>query len=198
MKGIIFTEEMFNAVIEGRKTQTRRIMQDGVPIGNWEETVKYARYKVGEVVYLKEKFRIGDFRLSSNGHYGISYKDGTKKETYFFYNEIDKIKKSQKSSMDGFASSYLMREYFCRYYIEITDVRVERLQDISDEDCLKEGIFKREKWSLGTYYQYKWNGEVFQTAQEAYAALINKTYGKGTWESNPYVWVYEFELVNNR
>lgn len=85
------------------------------------------------------------------------------------------------------------------HQIRITAVRVERLQDISDEDCLKEGIspmivgceyyvFTLIDTEKGRFLDYK-------TPREAYAALIDKVSGKGTWESNPYVFVYDFELI---
>ena len=101
-----------------------------------------------------------------------------------------------------------MPESAARYFIEITAVRAERLQDISDEDCMKEGIEVvhraghagennpsglcfdiSQKWD----YQYSCSESA---PWKAYAALINKINGKGTWEKNPWVWVYDFELIN--
>ena len=58
MKGICFKEPLFNAVIAGRKTMTRRIIKCRFTIGNWDETVKCARYKAGETIYLKEPYLI--------------------------------------------------------------------------------------------------------------------------------------------
>lgn len=82
--------------------------------------------------------------------------------------------------------------------IRITNVRVERLQDISDEDCLREGI---EEHLKGVQYGFTSNiGYVgqypFTTPREAFALLIDKISGKGTWESNPWVFVYEFKLID--
>lgn len=83
------------------------------------------------------------------------------------------------------------------HFIRITNFRIERLQNISDEDCLKEGIIK---WDAGQedipFYSYKNSKKNdFDTPREAYAALIDKVSGKGTWESNPYAFVYDFKLV---
>lgn len=80
--------------------------------------------------------------------------------------------------------------------IKITNIRVERLQDISNENCLKEGIERCEKkWG----HWQKNNGSIyfytFDTIREAFADLIDKVSGKGTWDSNPYVFVYDFELI---
>ena len=84
------------------------------------------------------------------------------------------------------------------HQIRITNVRIERLQDISDEDCLKEGL----EWD-GVACQYYVNYKketghktfLGKTPREAFANLIDKVSGKGTWERNLYVWVYDFELI---
>ena len=80
------------------------------------------------------------------------------------------------------------------HHIQITNVRVERLQDISDEDCLAEGITN----DCGVFKYTVDNAltKTFMTAKEAYASLIDKVGKKGTWESNPWVFVYYFELVD--
>lgn len=75
---------------------------------------------------------------------------------------------------------------------------MERLQSISDEDILKEGVWQRFKTSL--FYVSKNVGYApdvaFLTAREAFAYLIDRISGKGTWESNPWVVAYSFELVD--
>lgn len=82
----------------------------------------------------------------------------------------------------------------CIHKIQITDLKVEKLQDISDEDCLKEGIVK-----LGFLtYSYKdkpIEKELFRSPQYAFATLIDKVSGKGTWKRNPYAFAYSFKLV---
>lgn len=90
--------------------------------------------------------------------------------------------------------------------IRITDVRVERLQDISDEDCINEGIVKdtcktyfngyTAKFSLDQYNNML-SSEWFRTPREAFAHLINKVSRKDVWNLNPYVFVYDFELVKS-
>lgn len=75
------------------------------------------------------------------------------------------------------------------HHIRITKIRIERLQEISDEDCIAEGI-----WKGVTYWYHGLANSPYRTAKEAYAALIDKISGKGTWKNNPYVFVYDFEL----
>ena len=80
--------------------------------------------------------------------------------------------------------------------IKITNVKIERLQDISDPDCLAEGIINYGK-GIYTFYE---NGEKHfykkrNTLQKTFAELIDKISGKGTWAKNPWIFAYTFELV---
>jgi len=109
----------------------------------------------------------------------------------------------------GWSNKMFVAAEYMPHRIRITDIKVERLQDISEEDCLREGIYKHNALpdALGEdrykfiAYAYdatqdkhrkrKW----FPTPCEAFAALIDKVSCKGTWNSNPWVFAYEFELV---
>ena len=169
MKKIMFSDKfgLTEAVLSGRKTMTRRICPDGTPLGNWAETVKKSRYQVGEVVAVAQRYR--DFIL----------------------NPI-----SIPADM-GWFNKLFVRADLMPHQIRITNVRVERLQEISDEDCIKEGIWMAENVGFqGVSYWYpNLCNSKFKTPREAYAALIDRISGKGTFESNPYVFVYEFELI---
>lgn len=80
--------------------------------------------------------------------------------------------------------------------IRITNIRIERLQDISEEDCLAEGIVDFEsRINKAHFYSITDESATYGTAQKTYSLLIDKICGKGTWKSNPYVFVYEFELT---
>ena len=97
----------------------------------------------------------------------------------------------------GCHNKMFVRADLMPHHIRITNIRVERLPDISEEACLKEGIWRGDNVGLEgtTYWYHGLANSSFRTAKEAYAALIDKISGKGTWESNPYVFVYDFELV---
>ena len=84
------------------------------------------------------------------------------------------------------------------HHIRITKIRIERLQDIKSEDCLNEGLWRVGDVGLEgtTYWYHGLTNSSFRTPQEAYASLIDRISGKGTWASNPYVFVYDFELIN--
>ena len=86
-------------------------------------------------------------------------------------------------------------------HIRITKFRIERLQDISDEDCIAEGIQKYpdvHNYMRGFSYikGAALKFELSTTPREVYANLIDRISCKGTWERNPYVFVYDFELID--
>ena len=92
----------------------------------------------------------------------------------------------------GWNNKMFVKSYACKHHIKITNVKVERLQDISDEDCLKEGIYRLDSanGSGGIAYSFvnapdKKHIGLYDTPREAFAALISKVSGKGTWERNP-------------
>ncbi len=99
-------------------------------------------------------------------------------------------------SSAGYKNKMFAKPSLMPHRIRITNIKLERLQDISDEDCIREGV---EKW-MDSYIvpgimEYGKNNVCFDTPREAFANLIDRISGKGTWERNPYVFVYEFELI---
>ena len=92
------------------------------------------------------------------------------------------------------------------HHIRITNIKLNRLQDISDEDCLHEGIVQDydgvDSYSFSEPAKLRFGGrDVFrrctyaETPKVAFAALIDRISGKGTWDSNPWVFAYEFEII---
>lgn len=100
----------------------------------------------------------------------------------------------------GWGNKMFVKAEYMPVRIKITGVDFERLQAISDEDCLAEGIYERhdvinsnmEKVKCFTFPN---TPHIYATPRDAFAALIDKVSGKGTWDSNPYVYVFTFELV---
>lgn len=85
-----------------------------------------------------------------------------------------------------------------KHRIRITNIKVERLQDISDEDCIKEGLTQKPDPFIGEdemVYCFQGSDINYAYPSTCFAALIDKISGKGAWGSNPYVFVYEFELI---
>ena len=273
MKKIMFSDAfcLTQAVLAGTKAMTRRVLRDNVPLGNWEETVKHLPYKVGEVVAIAQD-----------------------------YNTIGKTQYDKfGNGVPGNRNKMFTRAELLPHHIKITDVKIERLQSISNENIPKEGagaflkVFcekaseKYEKksdniyWITGRGYDQSlsychncarkevealnqeigkgyekyivdggWGVEdehpcfcekcgkpllfdfcgnvdlelpnldlrhesdlyilnqilsqddedaekvIRYFAREAFALLIDKVSGKGTWESNPWVVAYEFNLID--
>lgn len=211
MNKILFTEPNRIATVEERKTNTRRIMNpqpdffdNGRPfcfqIKENSHVDRFSlikpRYKVGETVYVAEPYNIFSLCETEGNileEITISYIDWEK--IAYKYPPIKDIdswlpKRFKESEKSGFCNKMFMPEWAARTFIKITDVRFERLQDITDDDCFREGIYDD-----GTGYVYEHNGIAYSTPREAYAAEIDIINGKGTWDSNPFVWSYYYELV---
>lgn len=188
MKKIMFNDRygLTQAVLSGKKTQTRRIVPNGTPLGSWKDIEKKSKYKVGEVVVVAQGYEDA----------GIS-----------FINIKESMLQGKKTGIRRYGFTKHMagrtnKMFVCAdvmpHQIRITDVRVERLQDISDEDCFAEGIRDYSTPTMKRFGVSDFKKETirgFRTPKEAYAFLIDKISGKGTWESNPWVFSYTFELV---
>ena len=175
------------AVLEGRKTMTRRIILNDetegglMPVSFWNgkwcgshgRPLSKQPYSIGEVVAIAQKYQ--DLPDPFAGR-GTTWRDAA-----------------------GWRNKMFVCAEDMPHHIRITDIKVERLQDISEEDCLKEGIGATnvfEVYGIEISYFFEGNSEAYLTPKEAFAALIDKVSGKGTWESNPYVFCYTFELVD--
>lgn len=198
MKKIMFNDKygLTQAVLDGRKTQTRRIAHAGyikfpntciglkgnnrnkLYLKNGKNIVARSRYKIGEEVAIAQAYR----RLGVNS------------DRVYNDNEIFEICWSK-----GWKNKMYVKANLMPNRIRITNIRAERLQYISEEDCFAEGVVQQHgEEANGEIYSYiPYEKPIYSTPREAYAALIDKISGKGTWASNPYVFVYEFELIKS-
>lgn len=184
MKKIMFNDKycLTQAVLDGTKTMTRRVLRDNVPLGNWEETKKHLPYKVGDIVAIAQPYK--DIIESM-----AEYSD-------IIINVDGSINREYKA---GWTNKMFVKANLLPHHIRITDVNVERLQSISDEDILREGVWQFYD-NKNLFYVSKNIGYApdvaFLSAREAFWYLIDNISGKGTWESNPWVVAYSFELVD--
>ena len=177
-KKILFNDKycLTHAVLAGQKTMTRRVLKDNVSLGNWEETKKHLPYKVGEVVAIaqcyKELYPNADFEMVGNGF---------------------------MTESAGWNNKMFVRANLMKRHIRITDVKVEQLQDISDDDIMREGVWQFYD-QKNLFYVFKNIGYApvvaFLSAREAFAYLIDMVNGEGTWNRNPWVVVYTFERID--
>ena len=190
MKKIMFNDRygLTQAVIEWQKTVTRRIMNrqpdpDDIAYMEPKDYPCQPPYKVGEIVAVAQcyadihsELMIGDFGDDC----------------------YDSFKNAVVHDKAGWHNKMFVQADLMPHQIRITSVRPELLQDITDEDCLKEGL----EWQHGAnmfYVNYNRTNNsrelLGDTPREAFASLIDKISGRGTWERNPFVWRIEFELV---
>lgn len=187
MQKIMFNEKygLQSAVFEGRKTQTRReqfycdkeigcILNKKGKLECYNDyngnPIHTSRYAVGEIVAIAER-------------YNDSMQDGS----------ISSFDKGWKNKM--FVKADLMP-----HHIKITDIRCERLQNISDGDCIKEGIYMvydEENNKMFAFVDtFKGHEYQFETPKEAFRSLIIALNGQKFWDSNPYVIVYDFKRID--
>lgn len=200
MKKIMFNNRygLTEAVLTGRKTMTRRIIK-----GDFEDIKAYhangdwhfiADTKDGDSVEVKPAYEIGEKVAIAQAYQtlrwpalpGIDWKAITDEVTH----------------SKGWNNKMFVKAEYMPHRIRITDIKAERLQDISEEDAMREGIFKYEKPPLhhemdlyAPWPPYVKPLKYSYTARYAFAYLIDKVSGTGTWKSNPWVFVYEFELI---
>lgn len=210
MKKIMFNDRygLTQAVIEGRKTMTRRLVPWSLT-EQWIEFVSDAPSVGGVYVHESEKdfyeretprYKVGEIVAVAQNYF--STYDESKWENGIWYNEF--ADGSDITNHAGWINKMFVKAEYMPHQIRITGIRCERLQDISDEDCMKEGVLEhpyRGYMVDGIVYknskdkEYNDSLQIFDTPREAFAVLIDKVSGRGTWKSNPWVVVYEFELV---
>lgn len=193
------------AVIEGRKTMTRRIIPREFFTLQWDvcgekdlvfenadgdmidiRRSRYTKYKIGEVVAVAQRYS-----TIAAGHPDV--------DTFLLQvAKAHKISIESVQDLAGWNNKMFTKAELMPHRIRITGIRCERLQDISDEDCIKEGLEWQHRANMFyvnpniTNNSREWLGG---TPREAFASLIDKVSGRGTWGLNPWVVVYEFELV---
>lgn len=226
---ILFSTPMVQAILEGRKTQTRRVAKVTNPNVNefltfstdpdatWPanygfgalmvtpwgnlEAVKFPYGQVGDILWVRESFTVLEPEhvvggMANRFVYKANVKEGS---------ESDEIR--QEYILHGWPyqwkpSIHMPREA-CRLRLKITDIRVERLQDISEADAMAEGVkftdFGRDQWNMQHrgFHVLEVTGpeQCLATARTAFGNLWEKINGPASWDINPWVWAITFEKV---
>jgi len=177
LRPILFNTAMVQAILEDRKTQTRRVLKGNVQLFDYiaATDVPCPYGKVGDVLWVRETVS----RFSFGGCY--AYKADNDPE--------DKCTKWRPSIHMPFEA--------CRLFVKITNIRVERLQDISESDAIHEGIGRFSKDN--TVYKYGLDGWPWQEMQRkpslGFSILWKSINGSESWNANPWVWVIEFKQI---
>ena len=191
---ILFSTPMVEAILSGQKTMTRRILKvkgckPFIPDNTWDiDTISkwnkdYHPYgQVGDILWVRESFYEPMFEGLNGKYY---YKADLEKQGWDF----------------KWKPSLFMPKDACRLFLEITDIRIERLQEISDEDCKSEGI-KREIFTPTgeeCYYFYPCNDlrddSYLDCPKTSFYSLWKSINGQKNWDDNPFVWVISFKRV---
>lgn len=220
MKPILFNTEMVRAILNGRKTVTRRVVKPqpvfsqhyehkGKELYDGEVSVwcyanhvapdcyceidwlkQFAPYRPGDILYMRETWGIAGFNPESNEMF-VEYKaDGANSNIVLPEEKFQKYYEGMSEAEPDWHPSIHMPREAARIFLRVTDVRVEKLQEITEIDIQREGIIKRPS---------KTDFEEF-VAEKAFALLWDSTiktddlplYG---WEASPWVWVISFERV---
>lgn len=192
MKKIMFNDKygLTAAVLKGKKTQTRRLAKldklgeyniNHVRTQPWGEAAlqafikNNAAFKVGEVIAIAQKYSEISWNRTRYGKL-LKMCDGL----------------LPQYTLAGWDNKMFVKADLMPHHIRINDIRLEHLQDITEEDCIKEGVIASKNYN-GCYVTGI--SDIFDTPREAYANLVDRISGKGTWDDNPIVFVYDFELV---
>lgn len=223
-RGMIFNGEMVRAILDWRKTQTRRIVSDrhlnlidlGSQIGecyplecgiDHANSQSYYREhcpfgKPGDRIWVRETYQGPLFDYE---HMESYLEDSSKfeKPDFCVYRADGKPAPEFYDADDnlhcGWSPSIHMPRWASRITLEITDVRVERLNGISETDAEAEGINMEALFDSQDCYDciadHNMTGR--PTAKGAFKYLWESIYGEENWQANPWVWVIEFKVVPN-
>lgn len=212
---ILFSAPMVHAILEGRKTQTRRKVfnrrttdyqsieeRDDGTHWPWRETEDAQDHwypcpygQPGDRLWVRETWQgpLIDEELEEEFHQSPDY---FKKPSFCAYRASDTLDAINADGEElGWRPSIHMPRWASRILLEVTGVRVERLQDISESDAMAEGVERVVGPTNGVVYRTGADNRLNSLASGAYAMLWEQINGAGSWFENPWVWVVEFKRV---
>jgi len=208
-KPMLFSTLMVQALLKRQKTQTRRIInpqpiidtESGhvyaknnnvlLDIHKWKDKmIELCDYSIGQTIWVRETFMNAP-----------NYPDMPEK----YYYKASKSDQFLQEWKGCWKPSIFMPKDACRLFLTIKNIRIERLNEISEADAIAEGIIPLLQSNAQTqqegllFFDYSKNPKLFQdglTPQKSYKTLWEKINGNDSWEQNPYVYVYDFEIKN--
>ncbi|APM39411.1 hypothetical protein [Clostridium kluyveri] len=208
MKPIIFNTKMIKAILESRKTQTRRIIKEYIPEdakwgytfftpkhhvsfrgifdGQYGEKFYKLPYWIGDILYVRETFAN---TWTPDGKEGFVYKADGEPSKFPYWGNANQCKD------EVWIPSIHMPKKAARIFLKVTDIKVQRIQDITEDEAKKEGI--KEKASYNHYSQKFFNG-LDDNYKYGFGKLWDSCGYKwpNSWSGNPWVWVFEFEKID--
>ena len=207
MKPILFNTEMVKAILEGRKTVTRRVVKfkqgqnpawsgyipDGAVLyGSNNVPAAKAPFQPGDILWVRETFRV-DYLSNIPGSGRVQYKDGTYMDIRFSPKRYDMMRRAQRKP--GWRPNENMPREAARIFLRVKDVRVERLQNITSKQIDAEGCCEyaydaktgKPVPSGPSWFRIMWDKTVKSADMPIYG-----------WDANPWVWVIEFERTDDQ
>lgn len=221
---ILFSTLMVEAILEGRKTMTRRIVKYSKKIENPEvgftaftqpgefsvrgiyengqfgESLFKMKWQKGDVLWVRETFSKGyEGVLDDPEEKYVTFKNGDQ-----MFLKSGYVKTKSTPTVKSFAHtkwkpSIHMPKWACRIYLEITGIRAERLQDISEQDSLREGVMLAHPVpgdNHPVYVNYMHEGAIYGAPSNSFSSLWRKINGVESWADNPFVWVISFKVLS--
>lgn len=204
IKPILFNTEMVKAILDGRKTCTRRLVKflpgknpqwtgyikDGLMLynGKNEPCIRKALYQPGDILYVRETWHKYTKRVGNGEFCHLAE----------FYGYKASIANSEDANEPWHPSIHMPKEA-ARIWLKVTDVRVERLQDITEDGAKAEGAIDNRGFIHSPENEYN----RIHTAREHFIKIWNSTIKKSDldrygWDANPCVWVISFEWCEER
>lgn len=200
-KPVLFNTEMVKAILEGRKTVTRRVINrdtsnqfdceaDGTPIAYIDQATgdsykpwEVCRFKKGDYLYVRETWCKGaiDCGEESDGRDVLYVSQCEGEDDYIL--KAHALHENIGIEDVVWRPSIHMPKEAARIFLKVTDVRVERLKTMTIEDCEKEGVYCGHNGDIFAFMDL-WNSTIKKSDLDKYG-----------WEANPWVWVIEFERV---
>jgi hypothetical protein len=201
---ILFSAPMVRALLEGRKTQTRRIVKhrhpfevdDGIIDSSDAKWPYFPEYVYGEpgVIPMRCPYGVRGDRLWVKETHAVNV-PGCERGLSYRADHNDPKGDGPANPMRWIPSIHMRRGY-SRLTLEVTDVRVERLQDISEEDAEQEGVAWSDGGSILDWRDYLApDSRVCKTARDSFRTLWQSINGAESWDANPFVWAVSFRKV---
>lgn len=201
MKPILFSTPMVKAILDGRKTQTRRVIKIDDAPENWKISiagtsivrtepydVKLPRYAAGDILWVRETW--AQTWTPDSNDIGFVYKADGKPAAFPYWGNVKQCKD------EVWIPSIFMPKEAARIFLRVKNVRVERVQEITENDAKNEGVKDPYDYQEPSYYDQP-HVRGMEINKSAFAGLWDSLKAKRGygWEANPWVWVYGFEEI---
>lgn len=214
IRPILFNTEMVQAVLDDKKTTTRRIAKCIYPYSEYDDFTTIIKgeftgpvseeniiklkspYQIGDILYVRETWSMRRSNACIGSTTGRCPYDSceTASDPCFEDEYIYKATDSLDSSIEKWHPSIHMPKSAARIFLEVTDIRIERLQNMSLDDFLDEGISIRYEAFNDPENAYMEAKKIFMSIWDS--TICKKDIGKYGWDANPYVWVISFEQTS--